>query len=86
MINTLYLTALVLVSIRIFCFFVLVPVFFPEGTPGIVKVGITIVMAYILMPGINYSSVSSIDNTMYFMFNCLNEAAAGLALGFLTSL
>ncbi|MBV4424053.1 fused FliR family export protein/FlhB family type III secretion system protein [Clostridium tyrobutyricum] len=86
MINTLYLTALVLVSIRIFCFFVLVPVFFPEGTPNIVKVGITIVMAYILMPGINYSSVSSIDNTMYFMFNCLNEAAAGLALGFLTSL
>ncbi|AZV55974.1 fused FliR family export protein/FlhB family type III secretion system protein [Clostridium sp. AWRP] len=86
MINTLYFTALILVSIRIFSFFVLVPIFFPSGIPNVVKVGLTVVMAYILMPGIDYASISSIDNTMYFVMNCLNEAAAGLTLGFLTSL
>lgn len=86
MINTLYFTALILVSIRIFSFFVLVPIFFPNGTPNVVKVGITLVMAYILMPGIDYSSISNIDSTMFFVINCLNEVAAGLTLGFLTSL
>ncbi|OBR94963.1 flagellar biosynthetic protein FlhB [Clostridium ragsdalei P11] len=86
MINTLYFTALILVSIRIFSFFVLVPIFFPSGIPNVVKVGLTVVMAYILMPGIDYASISSIDNTMFFVMNCLNEAAAGLTLGFLTSL
>ncbi|OAA89284.1 fused FliR family export protein/FlhB family type III secretion system protein [Clostridium coskatii] len=86
MINTLYFTALILVSIRIFSFFILVPIFFPSGIPNVVKVGLTVVMAYILMPGIDYSSISSIDNTMFFVMNCLNEAAAGLTLGFLTSL
>lgn len=86
MINTLYFTALVLVSIRIFCFFTLVPIFFPEGTPNAVKVGLTIVMAYILMPGIDYSSINNISSTLPFVFNCLNEVSAGLTLGFLTSL
>jgi len=86
LINTLYFTALILVSIRIFSFFMLVPIFFPNGTPNVVKVGLTVVMAYILMPGIDYASISSIDNTMFFVMNCLNEAAAGLTLGFLTSL
>ncbi|ADK14104.1 Flagellar biosynthetic protein FlhB [Clostridium ljungdahlii DSM 13528] len=86
MINTLYFTALILVSIRIFSFFILVPIFFPSGIPNVVKVGLTVVMAYILMPGIDYASISSIDNTMFFVMNCLNEVAAGLTLGFLTSL
>lgn len=86
LINTLYFTALVLVSIRIFCFFTLVPIFFPAGTPNTVKVGLTIVMAYILMPGIDYSSISNINSTMPFVFNCLNEVSAGLTLGFLTNL
>ena len=86
MINTLYFTALILVSIRIFSFFMLVPIFFPNGTPNVVKVGLTVVMAYILMPGIDYSSISNIDSTMFFVINCLNEVAAGLTLGFLTSL
>lgn len=86
MIDTLYFSALILVSIRIFCFFVLVPVFFPSGTPATVKVGLTLTMAYILMPGIDYSSISNINSTLPFIFNCLSEAFAGISLGFLTSL
>ncbi|MEY7998702.1 fused FliR family export protein/FlhB family type III secretion system protein [Clostridium sp. Mt-5] len=86
MINTLYFTALVLVSIRMFCFFIMIPIFFPSGTPDTVKVGLTLVMAYILLPGIDYSTVNTINNTIPFIYNCVNEAAAGLTLGFLVSL
>ena len=43
-----------------FCFFLIVPVFFPNGTPSTVKVGLTLVMAYILIPGIDYSGINTI--------------------------
>lgn len=86
MIDTLYFTALILVTLRIFCFFTMIPIFFPNGTPNIVKVGLTLVIAYILLPGIDYSTVNTISSTIPFVYNCINEAVAGLTLGFLVSL
>ncbi|MBV7272206.1 fused FliR family export protein/FlhB family type III secretion system protein [Clostridiaceae bacterium UIB06] len=86
MIDTLYFTALILITIRMFCFFLIVPVFFPNGTPSTVKVGLTLVIAYILIPGIDYSGISTITNNMPFIINCFNEAVAGLTLGFITNL
>lgn len=86
MIDTLYFTALVLITIRMFCFFVVVPVFFPTGTPSTVKIGLTIVLAYMLVPGIDYSAIHTINNNMPFIFDCMNEAVAGLTLGFITNL
>ena len=69
-----------------FCFFVIVPVFFPSGTPSTVKIGLTIVLAYILVPGIDYSGIHTINNNMSFIIDCMNEAVAGLTLGFITNL
>ena len=86
LIDTVYFTALILITIRIFCFFVIVPVFFPNGTPNAVKVGLTLIMAYILIPGIDYSGIHTINDNLPFIINCLNEAAAGLTLGFITNL
>lgn len=81
-----YLTALVLVTIRIFCLLMVVPEIFPAATSGTIKVGFTIVIAYILLPGIDYSTASSVNNIIPFAFNCLNEATAGLFLGFIINL
>jgi flagellar biosynthetic protein FliR/FlhB len=64
----------------------MLPIFFPSGTPNTVKVGLTLVMAYILLPGIDYSTVNTIDSTIPFIYNCVNEAAAGFTLGFMVSL
>lgn len=86
MMDTLYFTALILITIRMFCFFLVVPVFFPNGTPNTVKTGLTLVMAYILVPGIDYSGIQTINNNMSFIINCMNEAVAGLTLGFITNL
>lgn len=86
MIDTLYFTALILITIRMFCFFLVVPVFFPTGTPSTVKIGLTLVMAYVLVPGIDYSGIHTINNNMPFLINCMNEAVAGFTLGFITNL
>ncbi|AKN33963.1 flagellar biosynthesis protein FlhB [Clostridium carboxidivorans P7] len=86
MVDTLYFTALILISIRMFCFFVVVPIFFPSGTPATVKVGITLIMAYILIPGVDYTGINNINNNLPFIINCMNEAVAGFTLGFITNL
>jgi len=86
MIDILYFTALILITIRIFCFFLVVSVFFPNGTPNTVKIGLTLVMAYVLIPGIDHSGIHTINNNMSFIINCMNEAVAGLTLGFITNL
>lgn len=64
----------------------MVPALFPSSTPNAVKVGLTLVIAYIVMPGVDYSTVSNINNIFPFIMNCINEAAAGLTLGFVINL
>lgn len=86
MINIVYFTALILVVIRLICFFSLVPVFFPKGTPNFLKIALSIILAYILMPGINYSIVKAINTTPLFIAECINEVLTGLSLGFITNL
>lgn len=85
LVDTVYFTALILISIRLFCFFVVVPIFFPNGLPDVVKVGITLIMAYILIPGINYTGINNINSSIPFVINCANEAAAGFTLGFIVN-
>jgi flagellar biosynthetic protein FliR/FlhB len=82
----LYFTALILITIRIFCFFLVTPVFFPNGTPGTFKVGLSLIMSYILITGVDYSHINTINNILPFFLNCVNEAVAGLTLGFITNL
>lgn len=84
--DSIYFTALILVTIRIFCLFIVVPALFPSSTPNAVKVGFTLVVAYILLPGIDYSTVSNINNIFPFIINCINEAVAGLTMGFIINL
>lgn len=64
----------------------MIPILFPNGTPTAVKVGITLIMAYILIPGIDYKGINDINNNLPFVINCINEAVAGLTLGFITNL
>ncbi|MBC2582140.1 fused FliR family export protein/FlhB family type III secretion system protein [Clostridium sp. DJ247] len=86
MINVLYFTALILISIRMFCFFIVVPIFFPNGTPSAVKVGLTVIMAYIIIPSVDYSTINIVNNNITFIISCMNEVVAGLTLGFITNL
>ena len=86
LINTVYFTALILVIIRVSCFFFIVPVFFPKGTPNMVKVAFCVIISYILMAGINYQAAASINSMSVFAVDCVNEALTGLSLGFITDL
>jgi flagellar biosynthesis protein FliR/FlhB len=84
--NTIYFTALILVSLRLVAFFIIVPVFFPEGTPDIVKVSLSLMIAYIIMPGISTANLANVNTMMTFVIYAINEVIAGLTLGFFTNL
>lgn len=84
--NSIYFTSLILVSIRLIAFFITVPVFFPQGTPDIIKVSLSIMVAYIIMPGISTANIGSVNTTLIFAIYAVNEVIAGLTLGFFTNL
>ncbi|OFI06820.1 flagellar biosynthetic protein FlhB [Clostridium acetireducens DSM 10703] len=86
MIDAVYFTALILVFLRLFAFFITIPVFFPKETPVYFKVGFALIMSYILLPGINYATVSNITDMFPFILNCINEIITGLTLGYITNL
>lgn len=51
------------------------------------KVFFSLVFSYILMPGINYSTIaSSINGNLSFALLCVNEVMSGLLLGYMVSL
>jgi flagellar biosynthesis protein FliR/FlhB len=85
LINIAYFTAIILVFLRMFGFFIVVPIFFPKGFPNIAKVAFTLVISYILIPGINYAGIYITSNYALIALG-INEIVTGLTLGFLTNL
>lgn len=86
MIDAVYYTALILIFLRLLCFFITVPIFFPKGTPSIVKIAFTGVIAMIILPVIKYTNVGTIDTGYLFIKNCICEVVTGLTLGYITNL
>jgi flagellar biosynthetic protein FliR/FlhB len=66
-------------------FFIVVPIFFPKGLPNTAKVAFSLVIAYLLLPGINYSNINIANNYNLIEYvTC--EITTGLTLGFVTNL
>lgn len=72
--------------LRMLTFCSTVPVFFPKGTPNIMKVFIAGVLAFVIVPSINTANVAGIDNNMQLLFLAANEVITGIVLGFITNL
>lgn len=85
MINIAYFTALILIFVRMLTFFIVVPIFFPKGLPNTAKVALSLVMAYLLIPGINYTNLN-ITNNYTLIADVACEIATGLTLGYITNL
>lgn len=87
MINTAYFMAVLFIFLRMVTFFTLVPVFFPKGTPNTLKVLFTVMISFILVPGISAAGITAAVNDNYTLAAyCINEIITGLTLGYLTSI
>ncbi|SFA74914.1 flagellar biosynthetic protein FliR/FlhB [Clostridium frigidicarnis] len=76
----LYLLAIFFISIRLGVFFLTVPAFFPTGTPKPLKVGFSLILAYMVVPTIDYSILNDLANWYNVIIIVINETMAGLFL------
>ncbi|EHJ01470.1 flagellar biosynthetic protein FlhB [Clostridium sp. DL-VIII] len=86
MVDTAYFLALFLVFLRITSYFITVGVFFPSGTPQIMQGTFSLILAYGIISGVDYSSVNAIDSGYILAFYAVSEVLTGVILGYITNL
>lgn len=86
MINTAYFLMLILIFTRISSFLVITPVFFPNGTPKILKAAMGLILSFAMVNFIGYDETLNFNNDISFIVAVINEIAAGLILGFVTTI
>ena len=87
MIDTAYFLALFYISLRLTAFFLAVDIFFPTGTPRILKGILGLFMSYIILGGVDYSFLTaSITSNYHLALFGINEVMTGLVLGVVTNM
>lgn len=86
MIDTAYFLAVALIFLRITTFFAVVKVFYPSGTPVILKAALGILISYGVITGMDYSNINEIISNYTLISFMVNEIFCGLILGFITNL
>lgn len=85
-VNTVYFLAITMVFIRITAFLLVSNVVFPKGTPVILKGSFSLILAYGVITGIDYSSVNEINNNFILVFSIVSELMTGLILAFVVNM
>lgn len=86
MINTAYILGIMFIFLRMSTFFMIIPSFFPPGVPNTFKVFFTLMLSYILIFTVDYSTINSITSNYMIVMYSINEVMTGIVLGFVTSL
>lgn len=86
MIDTTYFLVVMLIFLRITSFFAVVKVFYPAGTPIILKAALGLIMSYCAVNSMDYSSMAEINGAFMLISYMVNEVLSGLALGFIADL
>ncbi|PRR83967.1 fused FliR family export protein/FlhB family type III secretion system protein [Clostridium vincentii] len=86
MIDTAYFLGLTLVFIRLATFFLVAKVFYPSGTPNILKGVLGIILSFFVISGIDTQSLLEISNNYMLITSIVSEFMCGLVLGFIVGL
>ncbi|MBW6408546.1 fused FliR family export protein/FlhB family type III secretion system protein [Clostridium weizhouense] len=86
MIDTFYFLALFFIFLRLSSYFLVVNVFFPKGTPYILKGVLCLIFSFGILGLTDYSSLNEINSTYLLAFFALSEIMNGIVLGFVTNL
>lgn len=86
MFDTAYVLAFFFVFIRITAFFLASKIFFPKGSPVILKGVLAIIISYAVVSCIDYSTVSNIQNDYMIIYYMISEVICGAILGFIVNL
>ncbi|MDP4087918.1 MAG: fused FliR family export protein/FlhB family type III secretion system protein [Bacillota bacterium] len=85
MINTVYFLAILMIFLRMLTFCAAVPIFFPKGTPNVMKIFIAAILAIAIAPAVSTGTLTSVNNNIQLLFVAVNEIITGLVLGYITN-
>ena len=85
MLDTAKMLALFLIFIRVTSFFALTKVFFPNGTPKIMKMFFALIFSITLFGGIDNKAIEAITNNYILITYIISEITTGLILGLITN-
>lgn len=86
MVDSTYFFALFLIFLRLTSYFLVVDIFFPSGTPKMLKGVLGIIIAYGIIGGVDVSVINSINSNYLLIFSAVSEIMSGLILGVLTNI
>lgn len=75
-----------LIFVRVMGIFTMTPVFGSRNVPGRVKIGLALILSYILFPMVFNNTAVIPENFLPYMFMVAGELLVGLILGFVSSL
>lgn len=84
MISLTLVVGFILIFFRLSSFFMVVPVFFPAGTPNIAKVGFCFLITYIFMPLVDITHLGSNITLLMIIIYSVSEVLVGISLGYIT--
>src|SRR3712207_4932321 len=61
-------------------------IFFPKGTPKVVKVMFGVILGFMIITGIDYSYVNDINSNLMIIMYAIIEISTGVILGFITNI
>jgi len=85
-IDVAYFLALFLIFLRITSYFIAIEIFFPTGTPQILKGVFSLILSFGIISGIDYSTMNEINNSYILVFYAISEIMTGLILGYISNL
>ena len=86
MINTAYFLALFLIFLRVTSFFIMTNVFFPKGTPNTLKAMFSLIFAFALLGGIDYTSIQEVTSNYFLIIYMFFEVTNGIILGLISNI
>ena len=86
MVDTAYFLGIFLIFLRISSYFMATQVFFPSGTPILFKSSFSMIIAYGMISGVDYTTALNIDSNYMIAFYAVSEIMTGVILGYITNL
>ncbi len=86
MVDIAYFLGIFLIFLRISSYFLATQIFFPSGTPIMFKTGFSMILAYGMISGIDYTGTLAVDSNYMIIFYIVSEIITGVILGYITNL
>lgn len=86
MVDVAYFLSIFFITLRITSYLSVIGVFFPSGTPVILKGSFALILSLAVVSGVDLSSVAEINNLYSIIFFAVSEVLTGLILGYVSNL